>query len=235
MLDAPEIKAILCGRGGYGMSRIIDSLDFTRFRKNPKWIIGFSDITVLHTHLLQQHKIASIHGPMAAAFAQGGNKSKYVQSLRHVLAGQPIQYKCKPHRYNKTGQAEGILVGGNLALLAHVCGTPSEPDTKKRILFIEDVGEYLYNIDRMMLQLKRAGKLRQLAGLIVGGFTDVKDTTRPFGKTAYQIIQEHVAGYTYPVCFGFPVSHARENYALPCGTHCTLSVTETGVYLTQPS
>lgn len=233
MLDAPEVKAILCGRGGYGMSRIIDELDFTRFRKQPKWIAGFSDITVLHTHLQQQCKVASIHGPMAAAFAKGGSRTKYVQSLRNVFEGGNINYTCKAHRLNRTGWAEGILVGGNLALLAHVCGSKSEPDTRNKILFIEDVGEYLYNIDRMLLQLKRAGKLQHLSALLVGGFTDLKDTTRPFGTTAYQIIQHHISEYNYPVCFDFPVSHERKNLALICGCQYHLSVTASQVKLQQ--
>jgi muramoyltetrapeptide carboxypeptidase len=135
-----------------------------------------------------------------------------------------IKYQCKPHAFNKKGQAIGELVGGNLSLLAHLVGTDSDIKTKGRILFIEDVGEYLYNVDRMMYQLKRSGKLDKLAGLIVGGFTDMKDTERPFGQTVHEIIRDAVAEYDYPVCFDFPVSHEKENYALKIGVGYKLKV-----------
>jgi muramoyltetrapeptide carboxypeptidase len=217
MLDAPEIKAILCGRGGYGVSRIIEQLDFTQFKKHPKWIIGFSDITVLHAHINRNYKIATLHAPMAAAFNDGGYKNKYVQSLKHRLEGKPVSYICKPHKLNTNGSSTGELIGGNLALLAHLVGSSSDIQTKNKILFLEDVGEQHYNVDRMMIQLKRSGKFNKLAGLIIGGFTDMQDTQRPFGKKVYQIIKEHIAEYTYPVCFGFPVSHNKENIALKCG------------------
>lgn len=217
MLDAPEVKAILCGRGGYGVGRIIEELDFTQFKKKPKWIIGFSDITVLHAHINRNLKIASLHAPMAAAFNEGGFKSKYVQSLKYALQGVKANYSCKPHQLNQTGIAEGELIGGNLALLAHLVGTSSDIQTKNKILFLEDVGEQHYNVDRMMIQLKRSGKFKNLAGLIIGGFTDMQDTERPFGKKVYQIIKEHLSENEYPVCFNFPVSHAKENFALKCG------------------
>ncbi|MDX1954901.1 MAG: LD-carboxypeptidase [Chitinophagaceae bacterium] len=231
MLDDESVKAILCARGGYGMGRIIDQLNFKRFKKNPKWIIGFSDITVLHAHIYSNHYIATIHGPMANAFNEGGYINDYVQSLRMVLQGEKIRYQCEPHDLNRKGEGIGELVGGNLALLAHVIGTESGLKTRGRILFLEDVGEYLYNIDRMMYQLKRSGKLSKLAGLIVGGFTDNKDTERPFGKTAYEIIEEHVRDYDYPVCYGFPVSHEKENYALKVGVGYKLRVTKSRVFL----
>lgn len=224
MLDTPEVKAILCGRGGYGVSRIIEQLDFTQFKKNPKWIIGFSDITVLHAHINRNYKIATLHAPMAAAFNDGGFKNKYVQSLKHALEGKPANYTCKSHKFNTTGSATGELIGGNLALLAHLVGSSSDIQTKNKILFLEDVGEQHYNVDRMMIQLKRSGKLKQLAGLIIGGFTDMQDTQRPFGKKVYQIIKEHIAEYKYPVCFGFPVSHNKENLALKCGSIYTLTI-----------
>jgi muramoyltetrapeptide carboxypeptidase len=233
MLDAPEIKAILCGRGGYGVSRIIEQLDFTQFKKNPKWIIGFSDITVLHAHINRNYKIATLHAPMAAAFNDGGYKNKYVQSLKQALEGIKANYTCKPHQLNQTGIAKGELIGGNLALLAHVVGTSSDIQTKNKILFLEDVGEQHYNVDRMMIQLKRSGKFNNLAGLIIGGFTDMQDTQRPFGKKVYQIIKEHIAEYAYPVCFGFPVSHAKENVALKCGCNYILHVSNTAVTLSE--
>ncbi len=217
MLDDKSITAILFGRGGYGMGRIIDDLDFTKFKKNPKWLIGFSDITVLHSHIYTNLKIASLHAPMAAAFNDGAYKNEFIQSIHKALTGKKATYKCAAHPFNKTGSATGVLVGGNLSLLAHLTGTASDIDTKNKILFIEDIGEYIYNIDRMLYQLKRSGKLKKLAGLIVGGFTDMKDTERPFGKTVSEVIKEIVASYDYPVCFNFPVSHSKENYALKIG------------------
>jgi muramoyltetrapeptide carboxypeptidase len=231
MLDNKKIAAILCARGGYGISRIIDQLDFKKFRKHPKWVIGFSDITVLHSHLYAGYKISSIHAPMAAAFNDGEQDNLYIQSLREVLEGEKKSYECAGGPYNQNGTAEGELVGGNLSLLAHLIGTPSEMPTKNRILFLEDIGEYLYNVDRMLLQLKRAGKLDKLAGLIIGGFTDNKDTERPYGKGVYEIIHEQVKEYDFPVCFGFPVSHEKENVALKIGGTYELSVKEVDVCL----
>ncbi|TMI63379.1 MAG: LD-carboxypeptidase [Bacteroidetes bacterium] len=224
MLDDEEVSAVLCGRGGYGMTRIIDRINFKKFRKNPKWVIGFSDITVLHSHIYANYDIATLHAPMSAAFNDGGAVNEYVQSLRKVLKGKAISYNCASHEFNRLGEATGELVGGNLALLAHLVGSESDIKTKNRILFLEDIGEYLYNIDRMMYQLKRAGKLAKLAGLIVGGFTDNKDTDRPFGRSAYEIIRDTVSEYKYPVCFGFPVSHEKENYALKVGVKYDLRV-----------
>jgi len=231
MLDDENIKAILFGRGGYGMGRIIDQLDFTRFKKNPKWVIGFSDITVLHSHLYSKVKVASLHAPMAAAFNDGENE--FIQSLHRAITGKKAKYSCAAHPFNRSGITSAELVGGNLALLAHVTGTPSAINTKNKILFIEDTGEYIYNIDRMMYQLKRSGQLNGLAGLIIGGFTDMKDTERPFGKTVYEVIKEIVAGYDYPVCFDFPVSHGKENYALKVGGIYSLSVKQGSVNLSE--
>lgn len=224
MLDDPEVKAILCGRGGYGLSRIIDRIDFSAFIKDPKWIIGFSDVTVLHAHIHAQYKIATLHSPMAGAFNDGGAGLPYVQSLRHALAGKRSAIVCPVHPLNRRGEGVGELVGGNLSILAHLAGTSSELKTKGKILFLEDIGEYLYNIDRMLCQLKRNGRLDRLAGLIVGGFTDMKDTQRPFGKPVYEIIRDLVQEYDYPVCFAFPVSHEKENYALKVGAGHKLKV-----------
>ncbi|MGZ4019579.1 MAG: S66 peptidase family protein [Flavisolibacter sp.] len=224
MLDDRHIKAILCARGGYGTSRIIDRISFKKFRKHPKWIVGFSDITVLHAHIFSKYKIASMHAPMAAAFNDGEFDNPYIRSLKDALSGIPSHYECAPHGFNKIGEAKGELVGGNLSLLAHLIGTESDIRTKDRILFLEDVGEYLYNVDRLLLQLKRSGKFDKLAGLIIGGFSESKDTERPFGKSAYDIIYEQVGEYDFPVCFGFPVSHDRENYALKIGVEFQLQV-----------
>jgi muramoyltetrapeptide carboxypeptidase len=231
ILDDDEVNAVLCARGGYGMSRIIDQINFKKFKKQPKWIIGYSDITVLHTHLYSNYYISSLHAPMAGAFNDAGYINRYVQSLKNALEGKWAKYTCDPHELNRTGEAIGELVGGNLALLANVVGTDSDLKTKGRILFVEDIGEYLYNIDRMFYQLKRSGKLSKLAGLIIGGFTDLKDTERPFGKKVYELIHDIVKEYNYPVCFGFPVSHDKENYALKIGAGYKLKVGKTKVLL----
>ena len=231
MLDAPEVKAILCGRGGYGVGRIIDQLDFTAFKKNPKWIIGFSDITIFHAHINRNFKIATLHSSMASAFNDGGHKNKYVQSIKAALEGKKANYSCKTHRLNHTGKTTAELVGGNLALITHLIGTKSDYQTKGRILFLEDIGEQHYNIDRMFHQLKRSGKLTQLAGLIIGGFTDMQDTERPFGKKVHNIIHELISQYKYPVCFGFPVSHDKENLALKVGAAYQLTVGKQTVQL----
>lgn len=227
MLDDPNIKAILCGRGGYGCTRIIDQLNWKKFKKNPKWIIGFSDVTVFHNFLYTQLHTASIHGPMANAFNNGGATGPYVPLLLKALTGKAVNIKTPAHSGNKKGNAKGRLLGGNLSLLAHQIGTPSDIDTKGNILFIEDVGEYLYNVDRMMLQLDRAGKLKGLAGLIVGGFSEMKDTTTPFGSSLENILLERLSNYSFPVCFHFPVSHQVDNVALQVGMTYELSVGKT--------
>lgn len=224
ILDDDEVHAVLCARGGYGLTRIIDYINFKKFKKQPKWVIGYSDITVLHSHIYSNYGIATLHSPMAGAFNDGGFNNEYVQSLKQVLQGKRIKYECATHDFNKRGEAVGELVGGNLAMLAHMVGTDSDIKTKGKILFIEDVGEYLYNIDRMMRQLKRSGKLNKLAGLIIGGFSDTKDTERPFGQSVYEIIQDVVKEYDYPICYGFPVSHEKENYALMVGQGYKLKV-----------
>jgi muramoyltetrapeptide carboxypeptidase len=231
MLDDKHIHAILCGRGGYGVSRIIDDLDFTQFKKNPKWIIGFSDITVFLAHLHKQLKTASLHSPMASAFNEGGDKSIYIQSLQKALKGTKTNYTALANSLNKIGTGSGELVGGNLALIAHLCGTKSLFKTEGNILFIEDIGEYIYNIDRMMIQLKRTGVLQNLSGLIVGRFTDIKDNPRPFGQTIRELILQHVAEYNYPICFEFPVSHEKENLALKVGVKHELIVSKQKVRL----
>ncbi|MEO7265227.1 MAG: LD-carboxypeptidase, partial [Ferruginibacter sp.] len=226
MLDDKSIKAILFGRGGYGMGRIIDKLDFKKFKKHPKWLIGFSDITVMHCHLFSNYNIASMHAPMAAAFNDGEDNSYYIQTLRKALAGEKQTYKCMPHPFNKKGKTTGTLIGGNLALLAHVTGTASDFDTRDSILFIEDIGEYSYNVDRMLYQLKRSGKFKKLKGIIIGGFTDMKDTERVFGKTVDEIIRDILQDVDIPVCFNFPVSHGKENVALKIGATYTLNVSK---------
>lgn len=233
MLDDSSIKAILFGRGGYGTGRIIGRISFKKFKKHPKWIIGYSDITVLHSHLYSNYDISSLHSPMAAAFNEEGFKNDYVLSLKAALEGKKAMYNVDGHAQNREGEVTGELVGGNLSLLAHLTGTDSDIKTKGRILFLEDVGEQLYNIDRMLHQLKRSGKLSKLAGLIYGGFTETKDTERPFGKTIDEILQEAVSEYDYPVCYNFPVSHSDRNYALKIGAEYNLRVKTSGVTLAE--
>lgn len=231
MLDDPNIKAILCARGGYGTSRLLDDLSFKAFKKEPKWIVGFSDITALHSHIYTNYNIASLHAQMAAAFNGGGASSPSVLSLKDALSGTATHYEIPPHELNRSGEGKGELVGGNLSLLCHLLCTDSDIKTKNRILFLEDIGEHLYHIDRMFLQLKRAGKLHKLAGLIIGGFTDMKDTERPFGKSVNEILLEHVSEFDYPVCFDFPVSHGKDNHALKVGVEHSFIVDSSGVQL----
>lgn len=229
MLDDDSVRAVLCARGGYGMTRIIDLINFSRFVRHPKWVIGFSDITVLHMHLYAQYGVVTLHAPMAAAFQQGGWRKPSVRSLHQALTGHVYQYASPAHPFDRPGTGQGLLVGGNLALLAHLVGSPSFPRTEGNILFLEEVGETLYNIDRMMRQLLRSGQLERLAGLVVGGFTDSRDTERPFGQTAYEIVRDVVEPFPYPVCFGFPVSHGPENLALKAGSLHRLFVAEGAV------
>jgi len=231
MMDDPSVKAILCGRGGYGTGRIIDRINFRKFNRQPKWIIGFSDITILHSHLLSRYNIASIHGPMANAFNGEGYLNEYVRSLHRALTGKKANYTTSLHPFNQTGKGSGILTGGNLSLIAHLIGTPSDVNTRGKILFLEDIGEYRYNIDRMFYQLKRSGKLKSLAGLVLGNFSEAKDTEIPFGKTVEEIIRDIVKEYDYPVCYGFPVSHEKENLALKTGLMYELSVSNKKVSL----
>ena len=231
MLDDDAVNAILFGRGGYGLGRIIDQIKFKKFRKQPKWLIGYSDITLLHAHIFSNYKILTLHSPMAAAFNDGAAEEKYVLSLRDVLNGNKSLFETGPNELNKQGEAKGRLVGGNLALLAHIVGTSSDINTSGRLLFLEDIGEYLYNVDRMLYQLKRSGKFDKLSGLIIGGFTEMKDTERPFGKTIYEIIHEIIKDADYPICFGFPVSHGKENYPLKIGGRYKLKVGKDNVIL----
>lgn len=233
MMDNPKIKAIICARGGYGVTRIIDHIDFTAFLKNPKWIIGFSDITILHA-ALQKHKVMSIHGPMSAAFSKGKEGTIFTQSIQTILEGKELEYVAPAHAFNTTGKSHGRLVGGNLCLIAHMIGSPIAFNTKGKILFLEDIGEYHYNLDRMVIQMKRAGVFDSLAGLIVGGFSDMRDDPKDFGATAYEIIASHLTDYTFPTCYGFPVSHSLENFALIEGGLYQLEVTKKGVSLTAP-
>ena len=231
LLDDDSVRAILCARGGFGLSRIVDDLRFKSFKKRPKWIIGFSDVTVLHSHIYTNFGIATLHAPMAAAFNEEGYTNPYILSLKAALEGKKAKYEHVTHTFNHTGTAIGEVIGGNLTLITHLIGTASEMSTRGKILFLEDIGEYLYNIDRMFWQLRRSGKLQRLAGLIIGGFTDSKDTERPFGKTAQEIIHEHTRHFKFPVAFDFPVSHSKENYAIKHGVGYKLRVGKNKVVL----
>lgn len=225
MLDDPSIKAIIAARGGYGCSRIVDQLNFDKFVTSPKWIVGFSDLTVF---LAKTYSLgyASIHAPMIKSMMLEGAETA-AESLRQILFGEFPRYSVKSHIFNRQGSASAEIIGGNLCLLAHMIGSSTDIDTNGKILFIEDVGEYYYNLDRMMVQLKRAGKLSKLAGLVVGQFTDMKDNASPtFGKSAYEIVQEHVSEYDYPVCYNFPVGHVADNRAIAVGMNAYLNVQE---------
>ena len=230
MLDDTTIKAILCARGGYGAVRIIDDIDFKKMAKHPKWIIGFSDVTVIHSHLNRNYRVASIHSKMCNSFPEDWAKAEPVQiesieSIRKCLAGEKMHYLFTPNPANKTGMVDGELVGGNLKTLESLSGSKSDINTKDKILFVEDTGEYLYSIDRMFWNLKRSGKLSHLKGLVIGGFKPKKDDVgEEFGKTLETIVLEKISEYNYPVCFDFPVGHQKNNFALKCGVMHRLSV-----------
>jgi muramoyltetrapeptide carboxypeptidase len=226
-IDDDSVKAIFAARGGYGTVRMIDKVDFSRFAENPKWLIGFSDITVLHTHLFNNYHTQTIHGQMPVNIPDASATS--LQTLQKALFGQPLQYHFESHHLNKSGKASGTLIGGNLSLLVAVSGSVSDVSYSGNILFIEDVGEYLYSIDRMIRMLDRSGKLKHLRGLIVGGFSEIKDNDIPFGQTVNEIIMEVVGKYDYPVCFDFPAGHIPGNCALILGSNVNLSVDQSHV------
>ena len=229
-LDDPNVKAIFAARGGYGTIRIIDKINFESFAQQPKWIIGFSDITVLHSHIYALFKVQTIHGQMPLTIPDGTKPS--LETLRKALFNESFDYQYESLAVNKTGEATGILIGGNLTLLIAMMGSVSDIDYHGKILFLEDVGEYLYSIDRMMWILKRSGKLSQIKGLIIGSFTELKDNEIAFGKTANEIISEHVSGYSYPVCFDFPAGHIEDNHALILGKTVNLKAVQQKVHLT---
>lgn len=228
-LNDPSVKAIWCARGGYGTVRIIDSLDYSAFKKNPKWIIGYSDVTVLHSHI---HKmgIETLHAQMPLNIEKRSETSR--QSIREVLFGKEysIAYASE-ESLNRPGRAKAQLVGGNLSILYSLCGSASAIDTLDKILFLEDLDEYLYHIDRMLQNLKRNGMLGHLAGLIVGGMSDMNDNSVPFGQTAEEIIREAVSEYDYPVCFNFPSGHIEDNRALVLGREVDLVITKNKITL----
>jgi len=228
-LDDPSIKAIIAGRGGYGTLRIIDELDFTAFLKSPKWLIGFSDITVLLSHAFAQLSVQSVHAQMPYTFEDSTPEA--LESLKNVLFGQEINYTYQSDFKGRNGKAEGLLIGGNLTLLIAVEGSVSEMDYDGKILFIEDVGEHEYAIDRMMRILKRKGKLAKLKGLIVGAFNEVSEESIPFGQTPEEVIWDLVKEYDYPVCFHFPTGHIADNRAMVLGKNVSLRIDHPNVQL----
>jgi muramoyltetrapeptide carboxypeptidase len=223
-LDNPNIKAIWCVRGGYGTIRMIDLLDFTQFKENPKWIIGFSDVTVLHNHL-NTMGFKSIHGIMPISVPKASPQA--IESLRKSLFGEKIIYEIDPFTMNRFGTASGELVGGNLSILYSVLGSPSAIDCTDKILFLEDLDEYLYHIDRMMMNLKRNGCLESIKGIIVGSMTKMKDNDIPWGKNALEIIEDVTKKYNIPVLYNFPAGHIQDNRALIMGSKVTIDVNET--------
>ena len=222
-LDNEQIEAIWFARGGYGSIRIIDQLDFTKFLQHPKWVIGFSDTTVIHGKL-NRLGVPTLHASMPYCFGKKTQEAQ--QTLFDALMGKPLRYEFPSYALNRIGQAEGEMVGGNLSVLYSMMGSDSFPETDGKILFIEEVDEYIYHVDRMMHALKRAGKLEQLKGLIVGGLTQIHDNPDPFGMSVEEVIAEAVSSYDYPVCFGFPAGHFDDNRALVLGKEISVEITE---------
>ncbi len=238
LLDDENVKAIMCARGGYGIVRIIDKINFSNFVKRPKWIIGFSDVTVLHSHINKNYRIPTIHSKMCNSFVSPMMAEpiqlETLDSIRKCLEGEKMTYSIPANTNNKNGKAKGILVGGNLRTIESLAASASDITTKNKILFVEDTGEYLYSIDRMFYNLQRSGKLAKLAGLIIGGFKIKKDDVgAEFGKTLEQIVLEKVSAYNYPVCFDFPVGHQKNNFALKCGVLHELVVDNSFNFLTE--
>ena len=228
MIDNPKVKAIICARGGYGSIRLLNLLDLRALQRNPKWVVGYSDITVFHAMLNTWFFLETIHGTMPLNFPKDGSDNISTQSLRKVLFGESPTYNGPSHEFNRLGNVEGLLTGGNLSILNSVAGTDADITTDGKILFIEDLDEYLYHIDRMMMNLKHSGKFTNLSGLVVGGMSDMNDNTIPFGKTAYEIIRECVSEFDFPVCFGFPVGHQEPNLAMVMARKVKFTVDENG-------
>ena len=230
MIDDNSIKAILCARGGYGTVQIIDNIDFSNLRNNPKWVVGYSDVTVLHSHL---HNLgfASLHATMLINFET--NTKESLESLKNSLFKIERSIECKAHSFNRFGKTEANIVGGNLSILYSLLGSDSDINTDGKILFIEDLDEYLYHIDRMMMNLKRNGKLEKIRGMIVGGMSDMNDNTVAFGRTAEEIILDYTEDYDFPICFGFPAGHLDDNRSILLGVSSVLEINENGVSLSQ--
>ncbi len=226
MMDNSEIKAIFCARGGYGSVKTLKLLDFSTFMKNPKWLVGYSDITALHAHLNQNLGVKTIHGTMPFNFPKDTSENEAVKTLKRALFGKKNTYKFTGHEFNRSGKVTGELIGGNLSVLYSIAGTQYDINTNGKILVLEDLDEYLYHIDRMMMNMKYSGKLENLKALIVGGMTDMNDNQVPFGKTAYEIIRDAVEEYNYPVCYNFPMGHIENNFALILGNEAKIEIEE---------
>ncbi len=222
MLDNPKVKAIWCAKGGYGTVRIIDKLNFSSFIENPKWIIGYSDVTVLHSHI-HNLGIETLHAQMPVGMEQKSIESGL--SLKKILFGESYQMTIASDSKNRPGEVEGVIVGGNLSILYSLCGSDSAIHTEGKILFIEDLDEYLYHIDRMLQNLKRNGLFNRLKGLVVGSMTQMHDNEIPFGKTPEDIILDHCNEYDFPIAFGVPAGHLKDNRALILGRKIRLTVT----------
>ncbi|HWY37196.1 MAG TPA: LD-carboxypeptidase [Bacteroidia bacterium] len=220
-LDDESIKAVFFARGGNGIIRVIDRLSFKKLHSSPKWLVGYSDVTILHAHLRKFCNMASLHAPMLTAYAKN---TEATESIRACLFGEKIKYDFAAHQLNRIGEALGILTGGNISLLHTLSGTPEDIDTKGKILFLEDLDENLHHLDRMMIHLKRSGKLADLAGLVVGGLNAMKDDETPFGMTPEEIVFDAVKEYKYPVCFDFPAGHIDRNLALYFGKEAKLTI-----------
>lgn len=229
MIDNPEVKAIWAAKGGYGTVRIVDRIDFTNLKRNPKWIIGFSDVTVLHSHINAMN-IETIHAIMALSTKTATAQAK--ETLRKALFGEPLSYKAAAHNFNRVGTASGELVGGNLSVLYSILGSTSETDLSGKVLFIEDLDEYLYHIDRMLMNFKRSGKLSNLKALVIGGMTSMNDNDVPWGKDSLEIIHEIVKEFKFPVIYDFPAGHIKDNRALIFGRNVTVDVTSNGASVT---
>jgi muramoyltetrapeptide carboxypeptidase len=230
MIDDDAIKAILCARGGYGTVQIIDKINFSKLVKNPKWIIGFSDITVLHSHL-NQLGVATLHATMPINFSK--NTPKSLESLKNSLFGKANSIESPVHKFNRLGKVNAEIIGGNLSILYSLLGSNSDINTDGKILFMEDLDEYLYHIDRMMINMKRNGKFNNLKGMIIGGMSKMNDNNIPFGKTAEEIILDHLKDYNFPICFGFPSGHLDDNRSIRLGVSSVLDINENGVSLSQ--
>lgn len=224
MLDNNEVKAVICARGGYGTVRMLDNLNLGAFKKNPKWIIGYSDITAIHSFFFTKLNYATIHGIMPVNYDEAEGETISWQKLRLLLFGELPEYIIEPHPFNNFGQAQGKVVGGNLSVLYSLAATPYDIDTRDCILFIEDLDEYLYHIDRMMMNLKLSGKLDHLKGMIIGGMSDMKDNTIPFGKNALEIVADYTRNCNFPVIFNFPAGHINPNLPLVFGMEASISV-----------
>ncbi len=220
--DAQDIKAIFCARGGYGLMQIVGRLDLTNFLENPKWIIGFSDITVLH-NVASHCGVASLHAPMLRGLVRNELSDSLMQTYRQILFGEMPIYKIKPHSLNRYGRVAGKIVGGNLAVFSALRGTPYDLDFCNKILFIEDIAEKPHSVDRMLQNLKLGGVFESISALIVGQFTDYEEDTG-MCRTLYELIADVVAEYNFPVVFDFPAGHVSENYPILLNFDCELVV-----------